>query len=351
MTELDQALNRFCSCAPEFAGGLSNHGPMVAEALHALGHDALIAAWVDVYAPRLEEDEAGKVLPSPDRIAALGNGDFADWRATFREEVESSPWQRVARDWLPILLPGYFAGAMHGPIRAAHAIRALEEEDNEDRRNEFAGAFGYWAGGFRGLPGDPGASPRPGCGVQEVLAEVPVIDPARRAGGFLVDAVRVLDKEDAFSRVLAAADLAASEPIDQIARICAEVAGLYLRNPDARIAYIHALTGPAALRLLADYLGEVDLRKGAGFALQSAASLHATFFEDRAAAAPDPQQEELASSWDELRYRAACSLEEHVIKFTEACWREDRAHPHPVFALAAADAVLNLGVSRGGIGG
>ena len=38
--------------------------------------------------------------------------------------------------------------------------------------------------------------------------------------------------------------------------------------------------------------------------------------------------------------RAAASLEEHVIKFAEACLREDEARPDPRWRLAAADAVI-----------
>ena len=51
MIELDEALERFQKCDLEFMGGLANHGPMAAEALVALGHGALIAGFVDAYAP------------------------------------------------------------------------------------------------------------------------------------------------------------------------------------------------------------------------------------------------------------------------------------------------------------
>ena len=109
-------------------------------------------------------------------------------------------------------------------------------------------------------------------------------------------------------------------------------------------------TGTSALRLLAAHVDEDDLRVGLGFALQSAAALHATFCDSTEEAEPDPERDALSDQWDELRYRAACSLEEHVIKVTETCWRENSARPHPNYGRVAADAVLNLGISRGGRG-
>ena len=46
MTVIDQALAMLGSCGPEFGPGLSNHGPMGAEALVALGRpDAVEAGW------------------------------------------------------------------------------------------------------------------------------------------------------------------------------------------------------------------------------------------------------------------------------------------------------------------
>jgi hypothetical protein len=256
----------------------------------------------------------------------------------------------VVHDWLPKLLPGFFAGATHGPIRVTHAIRSLEEEENEIRESELAGALGYWASCFRRLPGEPGCERRPGRGPARILAQIPRVVPERRRSGFLTDAVGVLDEEPGFAPALASADLAAREPGELLSEICASAAGLYLANPSARIAYLHGITGPAALRLIATHLDENSLREGLGYALQSVSALHATHSEVETSAANDSESENVTVSWDELRYRAACSLEEHVIKLTEACWREDRIRPDSRLRLAATDAVLHLGVSSSGRG-
>ncbi|MDE0885923.1 MAG: hypothetical protein OSB70_10355 [Myxococcota bacterium] len=350
MTELDHALARFHFCAPEFAGGLTNHGPMVAESLHVLGHDALIAAWVDIYSPRLEDAVDGRIMPVSARFSALGGGAFADWSATFRAELEASPWRSVLGEWLPELLPGYFARATHGPIRTAHAVRSLEEEDSGIRRLELAEALAYWAAGFRRLPGVPGADSEPGLGALEILTRVPIVEARDRRPGFLTDAIEAIPEQGQFARLLAKFDPGDAPPLGQLAEVCAEITGLYLANPRARMAYIHALTGTSALRLLAPYLNDDALRAGLGFALQAAAALHATFCDSTEGVEPDAERDALSDQWDELRYRAACSLAEHVIKVTETCWRENLARPHPNYGRVAADAVLNLGISRGGRG-
>ena len=59
----------------------------------------------------------------------------------------------------------------------------------------------------------------------------------------------------------------------------------------------------------------------------------------------------LSESWDEMRYRAACSAQEHVIRLAEVCWREDQICSEDVFRWVAADAILELGFSHGGRGG
>jgi hypothetical protein len=44
-----------------------------------------------------------------------------------------------------------------------------------------------------------------------------------------------------------------------------------------------------------------------------------------------------------LAYRAVANGDEHAIKLTEACLRENALHPRPIYRQAAEDALSRLG--------
>jgi len=347
-TDLDQALLRFQQTDLEWGGGLANHGPMAAEALTALGHPSLIQGLVDVYAARMPPLRSGQPIPRAERASALGDAKrLPDWVATYDLEIAQRPWRELLRDELPRLIPGLFAGAAHGLLRVAHGVRAVEARDTKVRRRELALGLAYWAGRYQELPGTPGARPRAGQGVAETFAGLQVVPPDRRKPGLFFDAVRVLDAD--FAAWVEAFDAGDRAPEDGVHEICRASAQLYLANPGARIAYVHCLTAPSALRLIGHYLEPSERGVAVGYALQAALALDAV-----SAGEPvdrdDPEVDRLAASPVEIRYRAACSVEEHAVKMTEACLREYAAQPDPIFLQAAADAAVHLdsGAGRGG---
>lgn len=353
MTELDQALVRFQAGELEYGGGLANHGPMAAEALGVLGHEALIPAFVDVYAPRLPPLALGPPIDPSRQETSLGNGADAEWVATFLDLLARAPWSDVLEAWLPRLLPGLFAAAMHGVLRTGHAVRALHERETPGRIREVGFGLGYWASRYHPLPGAPGTAPEPGLGPDALLADLPLVPPADRSPGFFDAAVRVLDDRVDFVEGIARLDLACAPPSEMISDLCIASARLYLAHPELRIAYAHCVTGPSVLRLLADHLGPDDLRAGVGFATRAVAALHVTHALRSAVPDVSPSAEivRLADSPPEIRYRAACSAEEHAIKLTEACLREYAIRADPVLLLAAADAAIGMGASAGARGG
>jgi len=170
----------------------------------------------------------------------------------------------------------------------------------------------------------------------------------RRTPGFFDEGVRALEGESGFARALASADLDGTSPDELVRGLCREGARLYLQNPGVRIAYAHALTIPAALRLLLPVVDEPVWRALARAAFHAVAALHAVSSEAAepaegvALAEPAPEVARLAGARDETRYRAACSLGEHAIKLAEAALREDALHPDPLLRLAAADAASML---------
>jgi hypothetical protein len=353
LSELDDALARFSLNALEYAGGLANHGPMVVEALSRLGHGSLITGFVDVYAPRLPPLQRGAVIPPAARDAALGDvARMPDWVSTFEDEMDRSPWTEVLGRWLPPLLPGLFAGAAHGLLRVAHAVRALDQDDTAVRRRDLGLGLAYWAARYQELPGVPGRAAEAGFGPAACFAELRVVPHELRAPGFFFSAVEVLGDQEELRRDFVAVverfDPASADPDALVHEICRCAAELYLANPHARIAYVHCLTAPSALRLLAPRLDTNTLQRAVGFALQAVLALHAVSAGE-AQSEVTPEVERLAVDEAELRYRAACSLEEHAIKFVEACLREHAIQPAPVFRLAAADAATRLdsGAGRG----
>jgi hypothetical protein len=342
MTDLDEALERFQARGFEFGGGLSNHGPMAAEALLRLGHPALLSGFVEVYEPRLGSQEPGRWIPKADRAAALGRSErLGDWRATFEREIAEGDWREVVQRGTALLADGFFAAGTHGALRLAHAVRAADEDPTTPRLREVAFGLAYWAGCYQVLPGRPGRDPREGKGPRRVLSETTVVDSERRRAGFFTDTVRVLDEDPVFTQNIENMDLDDSDLSSFLGELCRESARLYLENPQSRIAYVHALTAPSAVRLLASCLDVETRVRVAGRALQAASALHAVSGGDCSPALADEVQQ-IAEDPALIRYRAACSLDEHAIKFSEACLREDALRPDPIFRLAAADAAVNL---------
>lgn len=368
MSNFDEALERFHLVDLEYGGGLANHGPMAAQALVDLGHQALIPAFVDRYAPRLPPARPGRPLAPAEQAAA--RGDFArasDWVATFEARLEGEDWRTCVREVVPPLLPRLFAGAGHGLLRTVHAMRALEREDGLLRRRELARGLAYWVARDRSLPGLPGAlasagpssanatdeSAARGSGLAAALVQVSPLPVGPEPGESFVDAVRRLEPFAPYRSLVETTSLPAEGEVDAaLAALVRASARLYLDHPEARIAYAHAITIPAAVRWLARFLTPADARAGTGFAFQAVAALHALYGGTPRASGVDDEVAKTAESWDEIRYRAACSIEEHAIKVACACWLEARDAPDaadPVLALAASDAALRIDGSRSAI--
>jgi len=348
VSNFDEALERFHCGDLEYAGGLANHGPMGTEALERLGHEALIPAFLGLYAPRLPPVEPGNALSDAEAKVSLGQfSRAADWVATFEARLEGGDWRTVVATSVPELLPGIFAGAGHGFLRTAHAVRSLEREDSPLRRRELARGLAYWSARYQLLPG------RPGCGagsireLEEVFSSWPLVGETEPRSGLFFEGVRRLDRFPEFSAAIERFEQPDAEELSAfLSRLCRLAAAAYLAHPDSRIAYVHALTIPSAMRLVAPLLSEQDACLGAAYAFQAMAAMHSIFGESLVIEQPEDEVARVAEDWDEIRYHAACSLQEHAIKMAEACWREDQVAEASILRLAAADAALKID-SRG----
>jgi hypothetical protein len=155
-----------------------------------------------------------------------------------------------------------------------------------------------------------------------------------------VQQIKGLDHEPTFASAIGLVDTAGdlSAFLSELTETCA---GLYLANQKGLIAFVHTVTAPSALRLVAPYLTDTDARLAARYAWQACAAIYAWYSTTSPAPTtdltPPPEDSEV------LIDRAVVATGAHTIKFTEACLREYALHPRPVYLLAARDAATRVG--------
>lgn len=337
---LDLALERFARTDAEYRGGLANHGPMAAEALVAIGRGDAVARWVEAYAPRLDPARPARdPIPTPGWEQALGRRErVADWAVFFRRALEERPWRAVLQEWTPRLAPGFVAVAMHGVIRTGHAARAVSARETRPRLHELAEGLAYWAANFTRLPESDAAAgtARP----SETLRGLELLPASeRRSGGFITDRLVGLQRFEPF-RDVASRVAVSGDPAAFFSDLAEAFAGVYLANatPARLITFVHAVTGPSAARLLLPYVDAAGARALMRYAWQAAAGLYVAMGDRPEPSAVEGEPAAAAT----LVERAVANGDEHAIKLTEACLREDALRPRPVFRLAAADAIARL---------
>ncbi|HET8948053.1 MAG TPA: hypothetical protein VFQ07_13840 [Candidatus Polarisedimenticolia bacterium] len=352
---LDDALRLFQARAPESGGPggrLSNHGPMVAEALETLARPDAIGTFAARYLPGLEPAPApARPLAVSGWREALGRDtEFPRWLALFRAEIDTAGWRETTRLWSARLAPGLAGQATHGILRTGHAARALGRKDTAARRDELAHGLAYWASSYRevlpGRPVHPG-SLKPSA----ALTRVPLLPAGQRiTRGLIVGRMTPLA---GFQGFVEAADLADSGADASVFLndLCRTFAGVYLANTDTSpIILLHAVTGSSAVRLLlphVDAAGRKALlahawRASAGFFSITALRYPASNPPDReststSTVAPVPKPATLAEG-------AVLNGAVHAIKFTEACLREWSVAADPVLLCAAEDGVRRLDI-------
>jgi len=314
---------------------------MASEALIALGRADVVERWAEAYATVLRERPAERNSISGENWReALGDiSRVGDWTAFFAREVQTMPWPQLLAEWAPRLLPGVMAGATHGIIRTAHAVRSLERGPTPQRIHELAEGLGYWAARYQVLPAKASRSPR--LPVAEAISSVVLVPDALRRGGLIFNAVRVLD-EASFGPAIDLVEVGdgSSDDVDAfVTELTRAFVREYMANADrSAIGFVHTVTAPAALRILAPLLPAHARRDALRFTWQACAAIYATYGGDA------PREISAAGEVDEedLIDRAVSSGDEHAIKFTEACLREHRLSGDPAFLHAASDAADRL---------
>lgn len=304
---LEEALERLHASGPERDGWLTNHAPMVVEALAAHGQEGAVHRWVDLYQDKLEDfPDRVAVVTDDNWLQALGDPRrIADWTDHFSRTLAERPWRDVLAEWWPRLLPGLCGGATHTVIRVGHAVRALQAGENAPRLTELAHGLGYWAArhqpvtGFAVLPGATTA--------ETALAAVPPIEPGHM--GFR-------DRLAAVHRLPSWAD-DVTDPDTARARLTELVGATTHRyathGHGEPTMLVHAATAPNAVLRALDSLPR-DLW---------APSLHAAWTASAAVTAMYTLAEPVSYTPparltpEEVLERALAHGDEHVIKFTD----------------------------------
>jgi hypothetical protein len=329
----------------------SVHGPMVAEAITALGRNDAVAPWIDVYKTKWHN------IPAPPKQTAIDAskpaewqralGDpsrMSDWYELFLKEIEEKAWQDVLKTWAPVLIAGSAGGLTHGLIRTAHAVRSLQgDPPTKLQIDELARGLTYWAASYRAVSGNADAYGT--LSLEQALVRLPRFDPTS-AAPVVTDVIarfRALGELPGFTDTVENLE-AVSNADEAISRHTAAIARILVAHTELRqvtfIQVVHALTSASAMRTILPYFPDAFGPWAYRRVWQvSAAILTQIGHVLRSELKLNPELSEPKLQIDELVDRAIAHKEEHVIKLTEACLREDRIRPDPAYR-AAAEAAL-----------
>jgi len=353
---LDEGLSRLAATGPEYRGGLSNHGPMAAEALMRLGRADAVEHWLDGYLKRLDEPPrpADRITDATWRDALGKKNRVADWEVYLRAQLAEEPWRGVLARWWPRLLPGVAAAATHGIIRTSHAARSLASleqaggqaagqaparaGDAGQRSDELARALAYWAASYLELPG--AARPTGHLDAADAIRALPLLDEEAPGGSItarLKDGVPRLP-------ALGAAVAALRPPADaghDLSDLAGEFTRVFLSHGRRQpITFLHAVTAPVAAYSVLPLLPPQLARPTYDGLWQVDAALYAVH---AGRITPEPLPAARPPAPDDLADRAVATGDEHAIKLTEACLRLHAQVPDPLFLHAAARASDLLG--------
>jgi hypothetical protein len=349
---INDALERLSRLGFTMENTFSEHGPIVAEAISTLGCDEKVADWVEIYK---QKHQHAPLPPRKQRVdehdetgwrSALGDYSRAtDWLESFREQLKRRSWQGVIASWVPIFIPGYFGGLTHGLIRTAHAVRSFPDDaqPSELQIDELARGLAYWACTYRQLPGNPDRHGR--FGVDEALRHLPRVDPAKQKG----PPAAGLNELPGFTAAVESL-AAATDAEEAISRHTAAFARVLIAHPEVPpIPLVHTITAPTAMQNLLPYIPRELVSRLYGYLWQVSAAIAAVFATPpKPGAESDPRISEPMLQPDEFIHRAVEHGDEHTIKLTEACLREDRIRPDPAYRAAAAAALHRTAPLRRG---
>src|SRR3954469_293744 len=311
----------------EFGHCLANHLPMCLVILERLGASRTRQeAWCETYAA------ANGLAPAPEdggRINAsnwqdhLGRRELeGDYRGFFLREVQRVGADDALRRYLPVLVPGIAASALHALMRLAYGHLSGDEA-------EIGIALGYWAATW--LPLRPADAEAPAtddpAALLAALRDHPELCRVEPPTDLLWHWMRAVAAEPAFPDVAA---LLGPSP-DLLARVAK--ASLALMAGTMTFEAVHAVTSAHWLRILRQVWPDEAL--AVRYVWQAIAAVYPKI---GAPALPsddwlEEERRQPCPDWAEIRAKAIASDDEHDLSFTFSALEEGRCYgdrPYPV---------------------
>ena len=319
----DGLLQRLAPFDCVLSNGLSNHAPMVVEALAAMHSDEYAPKWLADYEhllsprPAQHRSISASINNSGWQSAVSDNVRYADWVVFFDAEIKASGWKETCQVWVGLLVTGFLSAACHGVIRVGHAVRALKNAQTPQRLHELSCALASWCVSYQPL-----AEHVPEAGTfngDMLLRNLPLLDShLRRNKGSITAGVAQLVKAPEILRHIQKLQAPrGQQDYDRLASLAAQV---FLNNVTSKftaIVFTHGITACGASIQLAPLLGMTDQHRLYFQCFLAIAALHAAY-----AKAPLGSREEAAMSdslptLTQLQRSAVEHGDEHVIKLAE----------------------------------
>lgn len=329
---LDELLADARRDSVEFPHLLANHAPMILVAMRRLGSgDDRLAEWLAMYR------RVKGLVPMPPRVAPIAReawldhlgdrGREADYRDLMVAEVRRLGIDGAIQTYVPTLIPGVGASALHCLMRLAYAVLRMDAA-------ETGTTLGYWCATYLKMPAATGAAPStddPGA-VLAAASAIPDMHALKPESDLLWHTIRAAGEAPGFAGVVDLLDIRE----DCLSRLAATSLALYAATMD--FSALHAVTGTHWVRLVSPHLGAADRPR-----------LMRHFWQIIAALVPKigfpslPSTEELAAwrarpapSWEEIAAAAVASDDEHDISLVFSAREEEKVHGDPLYRVVAA---------------
>jgi hypothetical protein len=331
------ALDSARGFSAEFGEALANHAAMVLWAQRRLGgKEADARRFLHAYLAA----NPLRPLPPPDAAidaehwtARLGDRRAeAAYRAFFRAELSRLGGPEALQAlYLPRLLPGIAASALHALMRLAYAR-------DSGSAAEVAESLGYWAATYLPLGEGIGAEPvtdQPAAVLLRVAAD-PTLRGMEFGDGLLWHAMRRTAAMPAFAAAYNWLDVGR----DTMRRVASDSLMVLAatRSPNAEFCALHAVTGAHWLRLVLPVLQPADKSRAIRFFWQAVASVYPKM------GCPPPltpeeagrQRRLPAPDWPQIAAAAVASDDEHDISLVYSARAEEAVWGDVLYRVVAA---------------